>query len=129
MNRPFEVGDLVVSKTYGVGVILYIDERCPSVFFSEIEKKVTFWENGSLSIHEVKPDIRCIRKPRPENPESRAIVAMLKNNVRTIKKTCNRFRPVENKHQDKIEKLIYFCATQEIALARRLADDAKSMLR
>jgi len=101
-QRPFEKGDLAISKTHGIGVTQYIDENCPTILFKN--KMVAFWERGFLSIDDEKPDIVCIRKPRKGNTESRAIVAM---SGRLYHKSLLSF----------LKAWIYFCGEKDRDLA------------
>jgi len=72
-NRPFAVGDMVISKRYGKGVIkTYIPETFSiSPLFVHFESIERFWC--------YEKDIKTIRTPRKGSKEARDIVAMLAN--------------------------------------------------
>jgi hypothetical protein len=114
-KRPYEVGDMVIIPKYKTeGIITGITDTCISVD-DGTEEGVGY--NPKL--------IKTIRTPRKGSAEARAIVAMLKNQVRLLKRKCNLYRSKE----DGLSKIIYMVATQEIAQARMLATEAKAMLK
>ena len=84
-NRPFEVGDLIISKRYGngFGVVVSISDSEKSgkaVFDGTDYEKVFLTETGIFKYFDLEK-IKTIRRPRKGNAESRAIVAMLARNV------------------------------------------------
>jgi len=85
-KRLFEKGDLVVSKTYGVGVVhgsnTAREIKNPTIDFDG--QYVTFYGDGRLCKSDEKPDIVCIRKPRKGSAEARDIVAMLAREYRKV---------------------------------------------
>jgi len=131
-QRPFAVGDLAVSKTYGVGIVhggvkTAWKIKNPTIDFGG--QYVTFYGDGRLCMSDEKPDIVCIRKPCKGNAESRAIVAMLLRRFRKFVRfyifvSCGFQRPNDN---EQIKH--YYAHWKEHHYLYRCYDTAKSMLK
>ncbi len=81
MNRPFEVGDLVIAWRSVLVVNKITDFKVITADYFNRDIRIDFDFRSQKNSDTVKSlsvdEIKTIRKPRPGNPESRAIVAML----------------------------------------------------
>jgi len=79
-NRSFEVGDLVVSRQLGVGKFI---GKIGFLFCAEFKNGEYCFDGNGKGLH-YDVSIKHIRKPRPGNTESRAIVARLAKDYHKI---------------------------------------------
>lgn len=81
MNRPFEAGDLVIAWRSVLVVNKITDRKLITADYFNGDIRIDFDFRSQKSSDTVEylsvDDIKTIRKPRPGNPSSRAIVAML----------------------------------------------------
>jgi len=75
VNRPFEVGDMVISKRFGICYVSRITTNVVKV--KSKDDDLFFGTDGRFLEYEIEPDIVTIRTPRKGSKEARDIVAML----------------------------------------------------
>ena len=78
--RPFEIGDMGITKSFGAGTVL--KKRIDEVVIRTSDDEIIFDLDGYFLVNEKEPNIKTIRKPRAGSKEARDIVAMLAKEYR-----------------------------------------------
>lgn len=90
MSRPFEIGDLVVSRKFGTGTVKELGNNTGKIIFeSGVEKIIYSLKDGLLALSGYDKIIH-IRRHRKGSKEARDIVARLARRYKKSHKTHGR---------------------------------------